>query len=195
MLRKYNLEIMTAIFFGVMTFCSVFVKDLSLIQRIMLGCMFLYTLHEWEESRFPGGFMDLMAKFFGVRISSEQAAASHIPVAVFLLVIMLVPFFTQLPILALVPVYLGLFEMFIHIAGIRIHRMKKPYTPGMITGIILGIVSAAVLITFSKERLLSGSGYAWGALITILCFVAMQRTVLAIYGLSYKSVMTNVKNK
>ena len=195
MLKKYNLEIMTVIFFGTITICAVFSKHLGLIQRIMLGYMFLFTLHEWEETRVPGGFADLMVKFFGVKAKPDQIAAAHIPVAALLLIITFVPFFTQLPILALVPIYLGLFETFIHLAGIKIHKMDKPYTPGMVTGIALGITSVIVLVTYSKEQLLSGSGYVWGIPLMILCFAAMQRTVLAIYGLGYKFVIANVKKK
>ena len=194
MLKKYNLEIMTVIFFGTITICAVLGR-LGLIQRIMLGYMFLFTLHEWEETRCPGGFADLMVKFFGVKADPEQIAAAHIPVAVLLLVITFVPFFTQLPILALVPIYLGVFETFIHLMGIKLHKLDKPYTPGMVTGIMLGITSVIVLVTYSKEQLLSGSGYVWGIPLMILCFAAMQRTVLAIYGLSYKYVIANVKKK
>ena len=135
MLRKYNLEIMTLIFFGMITACAVFGRNIGLIRRIMLGYMCLFTLHEWEETRFPGGFSELMVKFFGVKTTPDQLAAAHIPVAVLLLVITFVPFVTQLPLLALVPVYLGLFETIIHLAGIKIHKMDKPYTPGMITGL------------------------------------------------------------
>ena len=155
MLKKYNLEIMTAVFFGMITICAVFGNQLGLIQRIMLGYMFLFTLHEWEETRFPGGFADLMVKFFGVKANPDKIAAAHIPVAVLLLVITFVPFFTQLPMLALVPVYLGLFETLIHLVGIKLHKMDKPYTPGMVTGIMLGITSVIVLVIYSKEQLLS----------------------------------------
>jgi hypothetical protein len=94
-----------------------------------------------------------------------------------------------------VPVYLGLFETFIHLAGIKIHKMDKPYTPGMFTGVMLGITSVIVLLTYAREQLLSGSGYVWGIPLLILCFSAMQRTVLAIYGLGYKYVIANVKKK
>ncbi|MBR1693734.1 MAG: HXXEE domain-containing protein [Lachnospiraceae bacterium] len=195
MLKKYNLEIMTVLFFGMITSCAVFGSQLRLIQRIMLEYMFLFTLHEWEETRFPGGFADLMVKFFGVKADADQIAKAHIPVAVLLLVITFVPFFTQNPILSLVPIYLGLFETFIHLAGIKIHKMDKPYTPGMVTGILLGITSVIVLVTYSREQLLSGIGYVWGIPLMILCFAAMQRTVLAIYGLGYKFVIANVKKK
>ena len=186
---------MTFIMFTMISFCAVFIPDLGLIQRIMLGYMFLFTMHEWEETRFPGGFSDLMIKFFGVKTTLEQLSASHIPVAVLLLVITFIPFFTEIKVLSLVPVYLGLFETLIHIVGIKLHKMKKPYTPGMVTGIMLGTASIYVLFTFSKNQLLTGSEYAWGIPITIVCFAAMQRTVIAIYGLGYKDLFANVKNK
>ena len=96
-----------------------------------------------EETRFPGGFADLMVKFFRVKASVNQIAAAHIPVAVLLIVITFVPFFTQLPVLALVPIYLGLFETFIHLVGIKLHKMEKPYTPGMVTGILQTVKIAA----------------------------------------------------
>ena len=128
-MKKYNLEMLTLIMFGMVSCCAVFYNQLGLIQRIMIGYMFLFTLHEWEETRFPGGFAKLMSRFFGLEVTQDKENASHIPVVVLLIVITFIPFFTQSSLLALVPVYLGLFEAFIHIVGIKIHKMKKPYTP------------------------------------------------------------------
>lgn len=91
-LKKYNLEIMTVIFFGMITICSVFSNQLGLVQRIMLGYMFLFTLHEWEETRYPGGFTNLMVKFFGLTANPDKIAAAHIPVAILLIAITVVPF-------------------------------------------------------------------------------------------------------
>jgi hypothetical protein len=65
----------------------------------------------------------------------------------------------------------------------------------MVTGVMLGITSVIVLVTYAREQLLSGSGYVWGIPLMILCFAAMQRTVLAIYGLGYRFVIANVKKK
>lgn len=194
-MKKHNLEIMTLIMFGMITICAVFIPQLGLIQRIMLGYMFLFTLHEWEETRFPGGFADLMVKFFGLKTTPEQLSAAHIPVAVLLLVVTFVPFFTQSGLLSLVSIYLGLFEAFIHIVGIKLHKMQKPYTPGLVTGLMLGAASVCVLISYSGQRLLSGSEYAWGIPLTIACFAAMQRTVIAIYGLRYKDLFAIAKEK
>lgn len=106
-MKKYNLEILTLMMFGLIAACAVFCAQLSLVPRVMLAYMFLFTLHEWEENRFPGGFSALMAKFFGLRITAEQEEASHIPVGALLVVSTWLPFFTQSGLIALIPVYPG----------------------------------------------------------------------------------------
>ena len=181
--------------FAMVSFCAVFRGELSLVQRIMLGYMFLYTLHEWEEARIPGGFYKLMSKYFGIDLTPEKEASAHIPVAVFLILITFVPFFIQQPLLALVPVYLGIFEALVHVAGIKLHRLDKPYTPGMVTALCLGAASVFALVLFSRDHLLPGSAYAWGVLLMFVCFAAMQRTVIAIFGLSYKDLFATAKAK
>ena len=194
-MKKYNLEIITFIMFGMVSFSAIFYNQFTLIQKIMIGYMFLFTLHEWEETRFPGGFAKLMSKFFGLEVTQDKEDASHIPVVVLLILITFVPFFTQSPLLALVPVYLGLFEAFIHIVGIKIHKMKKPYTPGLVSALLLCVESVSVLIIFSKNQFLQSAGYVWGILLMFLCFALMQRTVIAIFGLGYKDLIANVKKK
>ncbi len=194
-MKKYNLEILTLIMLGTVSCCAIFYNQLGLIQRMMIGYMFLFTLHEWEEIRFPGGFAKLMSKFFGLEVTQDKENAAHIPVVVLLIVITFVPFFTQSPLLALIPVYLGLFETFIHIVGIKIHKMKKPYTPGLVSALLLCVASVSAIVIFSKNQLIQGSGYAWGILLMFACFALMQRTVIAIFGLGYKDLITNIKKK
>ncbi len=193
--KKYYLELLTFIMFAMVSCCAVFYNQLGLIQRIMIGYMFLFTLHEWEETRFPGGFAKLMSKFFGLEVTQDKEHTSHIPVVVLLIVITFVPFFTQSPLLALVPIYLGLFEAFIHIVGIKIHKLKKPYTPGMLSAILLCVASVSALITFAENQLVQDTGYAWGVLLMFLCFALMQRTVIAILGLGYKDLIANAKKR
>ena len=55
-LMKYNLEIMSGVFVAFILVSVVNWRDLSLLRQMTVVFMALYTLHEWEESRFPGGF-------------------------------------------------------------------------------------------------------------------------------------------
>ena len=42
-MSEYNLEILTFIMFGMVTFSAVFYNGLSLVQKMMLVYMFLFT--------------------------------------------------------------------------------------------------------------------------------------------------------
>ena len=86
---NYNLEIMTAIL--AIVFCvSIFFWDgLTLAGKALLGFMVLYALHEWEESKFPGGFYDLFFGGFGIEIKVSEARM-HLPVAIYILIMLLV---------------------------------------------------------------------------------------------------------
>ena len=194
-MREYTLEILTFLMFGMVTFSAVFYNSLNLVQKLMLAYMFLFTLHEWEERRFPGGFAKLMLKFFKLKATPSQIEAAQIPVTILLILITFVPFFYPYALLALVPVYLGLFETFIHIIGIKLHKMEKPYTPGLITALCLGLTSIIAILNFSRNNLVQNGDYLWGLLLMFICFGAMQRTVISIYGLGYKDLIANFKNK
>jgi len=192
---RYNLELFSFLMLLMIGISLIFIPELTVMQKYLLGYMFLYTLHEWEESRFPGGFSKLMANFFGLELTEEKEELAHIPVAVLLIVITFVPFFVQNPIMVLVPVYLGIFEAVVHVVGIKLHKMSKPYTPGMVTALALLVLSVCALVSFTKHNLINGSDYAFGVLCMFVCFVAMQRTVIAIFGLGYKDIIAKAKSK
>lgn len=194
-LLKYNLELLTLIMVAMIVCAVIFVPELTLVQKFMLAYMLLYTAHEWEETRFPGGFSKLMAKFFGLDVTKEKEELSHIPVAVLLIAITFLPFFWQNDIIALIPVYLGIFEALVHVVGIKLHKMSKPYTPGMITALALLLMSICALATFAKYDVSVGRDFALGLLCMFVCFAAMQRTVIAIFGLGYRDIIAKAKSK
>ena len=194
-IRKYNLEMLTAIMVVIIV-TTVCLPDLSLVRKILAVYMFLFILHEWEEIRFPGGFANLMTKFFGISPNREQLEWAHVPVAVLLIVILLIPYlFDSVAMLTLIPAFLGVFEGFIHIVGIKLHKMKKPYTPGMVTAICLLAVSIWVFWTFASMHLVSGKDFILGAVCMILAFACMQRAVISMYGLHYIDLIELAKKK
>ena len=103
---NYNLEIMTAILAIVFCVSIFFWEGLTLAGKALLGFMVLYALHEWEESKFPGGFYDLFFGGFGIEIKVSEARM-HLPVAIYILIMLLVPFALQnITFLILIPLVL-----------------------------------------------------------------------------------------
>ena len=193
---NYNLEILTtvlSIVFGVSLF---FWDSLSLAGKALLGFMVLYTFHEWEESRFPGGFYDLFFDGFGIEITASEARM-HLPVAIYILIMLLVPFaLQQTTFLMLIPLGLGLFEGVIHVVGIKIHKLKKPYTPGMITGLIMFAYSIFIIIQINKVGGLPLWQWIIGFVLAFAGFAVMEKFFLRTVGLSFgdfrKMAMTRV---
>ena len=184
-LVNYNLEILTvilAVVFGVSLF---FWNSLTLAGKALFGFMVLYTLHEWEESRLPGGFYDLFFGGFGMKITAGEARM-HLPVAIYILIILLVPFaLQQTTFLVLIPLGLGLFEGVIHVAGIKIHKLKKPYTPGMITGLIMFAYSVFIITQINKAGGLPSWQWIVGFVLAFVGFAVMEQFFLRTVGLTF----------
>lgn len=199
MINNYNLEIMTvilAIVFGVSIF---FWDSLTLAGKALLGFMMLYVLHEWEESKFPGGFYDLFFGGFGIEINVSEARM-HLPVAIYILIMLLVPFALQnITFLVLIPLGLGLFEGVIHVAGIKIHRLKKPYTPGMITGIVMFVYSIYIIVQINNAGGLLVWEWIVGFVLAFAGFAIMEQFFLKTVGLTFvdfrKMAMARVFNR
>ena len=193
---NYNLEILTvvlAIVFGVSLF---FWNILTISGKALLGFMILYTLHEWEESRFPGGFYDLFFGGFGIEITTSEARM-HLPVAIYILIMLLVPFtLQQTTFFMLIPLGLGLFEGVIHVAGIKIHKLKKPYTPGMITGLIMFVYSVFIITQINRAGGLPTWQWIVGFVLAFVGFAVMEQFFLRTVGLTFgdfrKMAMTRV---
>ena len=185
LINNYNLEIMTVILAIVFVVSIFFWDSLTLVGKALLGFMMLYTLHEWEESKFPGGFYDLFFGGFGIEINVSEARM-HLPVAIYILIMLLVPFALQnIRFLVLIPLGLGLFEGVIHVAGIKIHKLKKPYTPGMITGIIMFFYSIYIIAQINNTGGLLLWQWIVGFVLAFAGFAIMEHFFLKTVGITF----------
>ncbi len=181
----YNLEMLTAVFTILCSISLFFWDSLTLAGKALIGFAILYTLHEWEESRYPGGFYDLFFGGFGLEIKVSESRM-HLPVAIYILIMLLVPFALQnVTFLVLIPLGLGLFEGVIHVAGIKIHKLKKPYTPGMITGLLLFVYSIYIILQINNAGGLPSWQWGLGLALALLGFITMEQFFLKTVGLTF----------
>ena len=191
---KYNLEIMSCILAMIIVAGVMNWEVLSLSRRMTLIFMVLYTLHEWEESRFPGGFYRIFFSKCTINpnVSEERM---HLPVAVYLLIILLTPFiFDNMVVFALVPLVLALFEGVIHTAGIVIHQLKRPYSPGMITAWIMFVYAILMTHRVNAELELGVLEWILGVVLTVVSFIIMETRFMKGVGITIKEFQTNMRN-
>ena len=195
-LKNYNLEFLTGFMFAMAVLAALLVPELSVNRKILLVFAFLFTMHEWEENRFPGGFERIMEGMIGREFDIENKKMSHVPVMILLIAIHVIPFiFDKFIILVLIPVCLALFEGFIHSAGVKLSRAKKFYTPGMVTAYCMAAFALFAIIYLNTHDMARGRDYLLAALCTWLSFAIMQNRVLAINGIRYRDILGIIKSK
>ena len=153
------------------------------------------VLHEWEETRFPGGFFELMTRKFGIEgCSEEQAGLAHGCVVAAIALFAFVPFLLwgQVPWLAGIPAILGFFEAIIHVVGIKVHNLKRPYSPGMATALLCLLSASVCIVAFAMQGV-----PAWQWLLAVVCYLAifagMEVNVWRSFGVDPRSIPTKMR--
>jgi hypothetical protein len=120
-----------------------------------------------------------MSGMKGKDVPVETKRASRIPTGILLIAFTFVPFFwDNCVIFILVTATLGIFEGIVHMIGIRIFRLPKFYSPGMVTAELELLVSVALIVWLEQNNLASATDYVLGFVIMFVCFVIMQKTTV-----------------
>lgn len=192
-IKHYALEIYTVISLGLLL-AGALMDNLSVIQKFVMVFNLLFILHEWEEGHYPGGFIDLISGMIGRDVPVETKRASRIPTGILLIAFTFVPFFwDNCVIFILVTATLGIFEGIIHMMGIRIFRLPKFYSPGMVTAELELLVSVALIVWLEQNNLASATDYVLGFVIMFVCFVIMQKTITMMVGIKYSEVPKRIR--
>ena len=102
--------------------------------------------------------------------------------------------FDGVVIFALVPLLLALFEGFIHTAGIIIHQLKKPYSPGMLTAWMMFAYAIMMIRKLNAQMDMNGTSWILGIVLTIVSFFIMETCFMKGVGITIKEFQTNMRN-
>lgn len=194
-IKRYALEIYTVISLGLLL-AGALMDNLSVIQKFVMVFNLLFILHEWEEMHYPGGFTDLISGMLGKDVSKEQKLASRIPTSILLITFTFVPFFwDNCVIFILVTATLGIFEGYVHLMAIRLFRLPKFYSPGLITAELELLVSVALIVWLERNDLATAVDYIWGVVIMFACFITMQKTLTMMVGVKYSDLPKRLRKQ
>lgn len=193
---KYHLEIFTAIVAVITVVDLILFSGISANKKLVNMFMILGVLHEWEEKRFPGGFHQLMGKKFGWDLEKADFDKAGVYVIAYWLVITFLPYvFDEAVYLLLISVALSFFEAFVHTMGIFLHKMKKPYTPGLVSAWLM-VVGAVYTIWFLESNGQVGAAdYVLGTLLMFGGFILMDIGVISAVGTTLRDMMKTIRSK
>ena len=171
-------------------------KQLSLERKLVTVFAVLAAAHEIEEKIWPGGFFELMIKKFGLKKEEVDLGRATLTVSVYWLVLLALPYiFDQYAWLLVITIALSFFEAFVHTAGIVIHHMKKPYTPGLVTAWLLAIVAVIAIVRLNAHSLLSIGGYVAGTVLMILSFICMDIVIILGFKNKFSDIINNIRGQ
>lgn len=172
----------------------VFWDSFSMLQRFAIGFLGLITLHEWEETKFPGGFFKVMSGIMKVDMTRVPEGLLHLPPMVYIVIVTLLPLvFPGVLGFFLAVMVLGIFEGIIHIVGIKLGRLKKPYTPGMVTAEVMLIYSIVGIYFAISKGLVASLDWLLGLVLFIGGFLLLQVSVYRFLDLKFADVVKRMK--
>ncbi len=188
----------TWIFIGivvVLTICDlIFWGRLSLVRKLVNLFAIFAALHEIEEKVWPGGFFDLMVKKFGLKKEEVDVDLGTLGVSVYWIILLGSAYlFDKVPLLLCIPIALFFFEAFIHTVGIKIHHMKKPYTPGLVTAWCLAGCGVYAIHSLNAAGLTTGRHYAIGAVLWVFTFFCLEAFIFSSFDTNPKEIIARVR--
>lgn len=191
---KYHLEIFTAIVAAFTVVDLILFSHISVTRKLVNLFMILGVLHEWEEKRWPGGFYELMGKKFGLDLENTDFKKPGVYVIVYWLVITLLPYiFDRAVYLLLIPVALSVLEAFVHTVGIYLHKLKKPYTPGLVSAWLMMAAAVCTVRYLEINGLVSAGDYVLGAVLMLAGFFLMDVGVLSSLKTNPREMIKNMR--
>ena len=131
-------------------------------------------------------------------LDEETKKGSRLVTAVFIYVMTIVPFFfgDRIPMFVVAPATFCIFEGIIHVVGIKIFGLSKPYTPGLVTAEIELVSGVGIIVWMAVNHIGAWYDYTFGPFVFIVCFICMQRTLMSMVGsIGYKDVLANVRRR
>jgi hypothetical protein len=194
-LANNHLTLLTAIAVGVLTFLILEWSTMPTTQRLVALFFLAITLHEWEETKYPGGFIELMAGKMGVDPHVPKTAL--LGVDAYILVVVGIPlFFPGVGWMFMAPMFLGLFEAFMHTAGIKLFHRRPPYTPGLATAVLAMLPISVYGIWYAVSNdLLALWEWPMALLYMAAGFAIMQSTIIHSIGLTYPEAIKKITGR
>lgn len=149
-------------------------EQLSIVQKFVVAFAVFAALHEIEEKVWPAGFCELMLKKLGANTQDPNVYMATLPVTICWIVILgTIYFLHSYAFLLVILIALSFMEAFVHTVGIKVHNMKMPYTPGLITAWGMAIVAIVAIRHLASHGLVHVEGYILGTVMMFASFAIM----------------------
>lgn len=166
-------------------------NKMSMVQKLPI--MYIVALHEIEELKFPGGFIELVTEMTGLHLK-KPGIAKFVLFCLTIYATVIPSIFSSHIWLVMGTLFIGVMESILHLASARVNR-NRFYSPGLITAIFVQLPIAIYGYRYLySNNLISGIYWLWSVLFILIPMFVGQRAIVRANGLSYKDFLTDAKN-
>jgi hypothetical protein len=191
-MRKYSFVLTSALGIAAVIILIVTWNTLPMITKLPLMYIVALAIHEIEELKIPGGFVELVTSMTGVEI--KNIGVAKFGLFVFTLWATIVPALTSNLVWTVMSTMLiGIIEIFAHLAAARINK-DRFYSPGMITAVFVQFPLAVYGFYYMiSNHMVQGIYWLYAALFLLIPLFGLQAAIVKSNGQKYSEFMNNAR--
>lgn len=191
-MAKYSFWITSILGIAAVFWLIVGWKDMSMLTKLPIIYIVALAVHEVEELKFPGGFVELVTGMTGLKL--KNIGMAKFGLFLFTLYATLIPAMLSgfvWPVMA--TLFIGIVELFAHLLAARINT-KRFYSPGMVTAIFIQFpVSVYGYYYLYSQGLVKGIYWLYAALFLLMPLFALQALIVKSNGQKYGEFIGNAR--
>lgn len=180
---------------GVLVYTVANWNTMPVTQRIAGLYFFLIALHEIEEMKVPGGFVEMVVKLTGMPI--KDMTIPHFCLFLITVYMLLIPFcLPSIHWLVIGPLVLGTIEPIAHLVVGRANPATRIYSPGMVTAVLF-MVPMDVYTFYYLFAVEPMAWYYWlaAALLLLIPLFGVQRYIVVhLMKMDYREFVRNARD-
>ena len=168
-------------------------SSMRVLQRLVALQFVFVVMHTWEELRIPGGFVEMIQAKLNFTLLNPHFG--ELVLATIILIIFIPPLlFPRRTFLLAVPMLLGVLEVVAHLLATRMFDSVIPYSPGLLTAVVLMLpVSIYGIRYIVQKRLMPPIHWLYSFAYMMFGLAMAQQVVVRSSGMHYFEFLANAR--
>ena len=167
-------------------------NDMDMLRKLPIIYIAALAVHEIEELKFPGGFVELVTAMTGLKL--KKLGLAKLGLLMFTLYATIIPAFISgyvWPVMA--TMFIGIIEIFAHLAAARVNP-KKFYSPGMLTAVIVQFpVAVYGFYYLFSNQMVKGIYWLYAFIFLLIPLFGLQAIIVKSKGQKYGEFINNAR--
>ena len=165
---------------------------MDMLRKLPIIYIAALAVHEIEELKFPGGFVELVTAMTGLKL--KKLGLAKLGLLMFTLYATIIPAFISgyvWPVMA--TMFIGIIEIFAHLAAARVNP-KKFYSPGMLTAVIVQFpVAVYGFYYLFSNQMVKGIYWLYAFIFLLIPLFGLQAIIVKSNGQKYGEFINNAR--